>query len=379
MEIVFWQESKSPHLIGLARYMNSLPNVTVTYCFTRPFSKKRLELGWVEEEYDDLRCELINDECSITTILKSISSDAFHICQGLRSCKTIRLVKRFLVKNGWKYWIVSERANDRMQIGIFKRLYYRFLIRFYKNNIAGCFCIGFNAVDWFSKLGLASSLLHHFAYFSHENFYSTGRRKESNRDTESYRLLFVGQFIERKNLKLLFAAISRLPRASLVRLDVVGSGPLELELKTKAQELTNRGVRISWLGSLQMDVVPQIMKTADCLVLPSIHDGWGAVVGEALSVGIEAVCSDACGAAALLSASDPNCIFESKNVNDLVRSLVHVREKSSLEASSKFNPEVISLRSGSDYLIKVLSQSRDDLRDDREIKPPWLNPANHGH
>src|SRR5262249_31588999 len=49
--------------------------------------------------------------------------------------------------------------------------------------------------------------------------------------------------------------------------------------------------------------VRRLLKDVDCLVLPSDHEGWGAVVSEALLSGVPAVCSDRCGVAEVVRAS----------------------------------------------------------------------------
>ena len=42
------------------------------------------------------------------------------------------------------------------------------------------------------------------------------------------------------------------------------------------------------------------MQQADIFILPSIYDGWGAVVNEALQAGCYVLVTDACGAADLI-------------------------------------------------------------------------------
>ena len=46
--------------------------------------------------------------------------------------------------------------------------------------------------------------------------------------------------------------------------------------------------------------VPLLMQESDVFILPSVYDGWGAVVNEALQVGCYVIVSDACGASDLV-------------------------------------------------------------------------------
>lgn len=66
-----------------------------------------------------------------------------------------------------------------------------------------------------------------------------------------------------------------------------------------------------------MEEIPSILSNQDILILPSIYDGWGAVVNEALQSGLYVISSNQCGAKDLLK--DPRCgkIFESGNFKQL--------------------------------------------------------------
>ena len=67
-----------------------------------------------------------------------------------------------------------------------------------------------------------------------------------------------------------------------------------------------------------MSEVYQFINVADCLVLPSKHDGWGTVVSEALISGVPAICSDTCGVAEVVKLSNYGGVFKSGNIEDLV-------------------------------------------------------------
>lgn len=45
-----------------------------------------------------------------------------------------------------------------------------------------------------------------------------------------------------------------------------------------------------------MEEIPSILSNQDILILPSIYDGWGAVVNEALQSGLYVISSNQCGA-----------------------------------------------------------------------------------
>ena len=74
---------------------------------------------------------------------------------------------------------------------------------------------------------------------------------------------------------------------------------LKLKLKDK----------IHFLGTKPQTEVPTYMQQADIFILPSVYDGWGAVVNEALQAGCYVICSDAAGASDLILQDDSGIPF----------------------------------------------------------------------
>ena len=101
-----------------------------------------------------------------------------------------------------------------------------------------------------------------------------------------------------------------------IELWIVGDGPEKENLYSRAKlSLQNQ---ITWFGTVQMSKIPNIMNQADCLVLPSKHDGWGAVASEALMLGIPVICSSSCGASSIVKSSGFGGVFFSNNKNSLM-------------------------------------------------------------
>jgi len=63
------------------------------------------------------------------------------------------------------------------------------------------------------------------------------------------------------------------------------------------------------------------MEKADVTLLPSRHDGWGAVVNESLMAGTPVICSTACGAAELVRQPWLGTVFHVGRVDDLTKAL----------------------------------------------------------
>jgi glycosyltransferase involved in cell wall biosynthesis len=103
-------------------------------------------------------------------------------------------------------------------------------------------------------------------------------------------ILHVGRHTETKNLFLLLEIFEGILRREAKALCVfAGSGALTAALQDKAREL-GIAQSVQFLGS--RDDVPQLMRAADLLLLPSLFEGLGLVVIEAQAVGLRAIISE---------------------------------------------------------------------------------------
>ncbi len=100
------------------------------------------------------------------------------------------------------------------------------------------------------------------------------------------RLLHAGRLVPQKGQAVLLEALSSIPEAHLV---ICGVGPLEQELKTLATDygLTDR---VTFAGF--RDDLSALMAGADAFVLPSLWEGLGRVLLEAMAVGCPVIASE---------------------------------------------------------------------------------------
>ena len=146
---------------------------------------------------------------------------------------------------------------------------------------------------------------------------------------ERLKVLYVGSLSHRKNVQCLLKACMLLSREEQEQLEIgiVGDGEQRHQLENMAKAIA---CKTKFYGSQPMEAIPEIMEQYDMLVLPSLHDGWGAVVNEALTLGLYAICSDHCGAKMLLKNSDNGTVFKSNNDKDLsskIRICIQRREE----------------------------------------------------
>ncbi len=100
----------------------------------------------------------------------------------------------------------------------------------------------------------------------------------------------VGRLDPIKNLPALLGAAARLvPRIPGLHVVFLGDGPLESELRQKAEALSLSG-RVHFLGR-RLDV-EKLLPGFDAFVLPSFSEGMSNVLLEAMSCGVAPICAD---------------------------------------------------------------------------------------
>jgi glycosyltransferase involved in cell wall biosynthesis len=112
-------------------------------------------------------------------------------------------------------------------------------------------------------------------------------------------IVSIGRLVYYKGFEHLIAA-SRMLDASVV---IVGSGPLELHLRTLARDLP----RVHIVGGASEDELIAYLAAADCFVLPSTScaEGFGIATLEAQAMGVPAVVTDV--GTATVEAIEPGC------------------------------------------------------------------------
>ena len=153
-------------------------------------------------------------------------------------------------------------------------------------------------------------------------------RRTWTTDEQDVVLLFCAKLIATKRLDLLLHAVAKLNNPHVV-LAVVGSGPLESQLKSLAQQLN---VRVCWCGFVNQAEIPYYYAAADVQVLPSSFEQWGLVVNEGLACNCPCIVSDVVGAGPdLIANSGAGLIFRSGDIDSLAQALSSALDKATRE------------------------------------------------
>jgi glycosyltransferase involved in cell wall biosynthesis len=119
---------------------------------------------------------------------------------------------------------------------------------------------------------------------------ATAARPRTVPDDGRFRLLFVGNLLERKGVKdLLQAFTAPSLRARNIELTMAGGGPVE-QYRTLAQQL---GIadRVRFTGWVSQDAARSLMVNADALILPAYDEGLPLVILEALASATPVICT----------------------------------------------------------------------------------------
>lgn len=364
--IWFWQNIVSPHMAGLAEAVAER-GVAVTYVANRHMSRSRASLGWKVPELNRCNLHIAPDVDSVVELVGSAPSESIHLCQGIRGNGLVSHAQRQLAKRGLRQWILMETVDDHDWKGGIKRMLYSYLFKRNLSHIEGVLATGHTTPNWVERRGVPAHRIYPFSYFLPEP------RKGADcchKGATPYRFLFVGQFIPLKRLELLIEVMAEIDGYDF-ELRVVGSGPHEKTYRKCAEKML--GDRVAWVGRKSQEHVIEEMRSSDCLILPSRHDGWGAVVSESLMVGTPALVSDRCGSAGVVRASGQGRIFETDNRKDLKKKLEELLEEGRIDLRGRQKlarwARCLGAQAGAEYLLAIINAHEDEMP---QPTPPWL-------
>ncbi len=163
--------------------------------------------------------------------------------------------------------------------------------------------IGRKTQQYYRRLGLADSRIVSAKYCVDLTFFKQCNevaqrtrlawRQRHGIPNDAFVILFVGRLFERKrprDVLEIHKALAQTPGTYSV---IVGTGPLEAELKRTAQGID----RLIWLGFQNQAGTRDAYYGADVLLVPSQYETWGLVVNEASACGLPTVLTDTCGVA----------------------------------------------------------------------------------
>lgn len=277
-----------------------------------PLNAERRALGWEVPSLGTARvvCDPGLDE--IHHLVEAAGPEALHVmagarwtdlgCSALRACLARPRPPRLAV--------LSEAPDPRGLRGWARQCKYAVEFVLQGRHYDVILAIGHKAPDWFRGCGYPPHRIFPFCYTA-ESLGAQGSsngnggtcnkgagERTSSGGTRPAEILYVGRLQNGKGVDLLLRAFAE-ARLGGVRLGLVGNGPARDSLQALAAQLGIADL-VSWSGVRPAGETRAMMARAQLTVLPSRQDGWGTVVNESLMAGTPVVCTEACGAAALL-------------------------------------------------------------------------------
>lgn len=303
-EVWFWQLIISPHMVKVAKELTKL-GIKVHYVIQQEMTEERKTLGWTLDSLDGIHLHYYKN--NLSEILSKSDTSVVHIIQGLRGNGYIYEVAQYFKVNNIKFWVILETVNTIGFKGYLKKILYMNIYSKFEKNITGFLSIGYTSPQWLQSIGVDRNKIFPFTYFLDPSVVET-------EVSDNFIFIFVGNLIERKRPQLILESLSKINSNVDFELWIVGDGVLRDHLMTLNKKLN---INIKWLGNQPIDNVRQFIANADCLILPSFYDGWGAVASEAIIEGTPVICSSSCGVAEVVALSNEGGIFNFKDKNQL--------------------------------------------------------------
>jgi glycosyltransferase involved in cell wall biosynthesis len=155
-----------------------------------------------------------------------------------------------------------------------------------------------------------------------------------NHNLPLHYILYVGSLAQRKNVLTLIHALERIPRDSRPHLVLVGTGNRgymsQLHEAIARADMTGD---ITWLGQIPGRDLPGIYQMADLFVYPSLFEGFGIPILEALFSKTPVITSTG---SCFREAGGPHCLYTPPgDVDELSHAIARVLDDSSLASTMR--------------------------------------------
>lgn len=370
MKLVVWLSVLTEHQVHTLQHLSRFLSEPIEYVVGAHGLEERAVQGWPDVENSQLLMSGLPSEGWFNfgkEILKR-TPNAIHMFGGLWADKRLFPLIVLAQRSGCQTALMMEPFVDSVQSYFGRKagladwckrwlrpVAYKFAGKLLASKLCAAFAISEKAFDQLRWMGVPESRIYSFGYFVPPIQCDHGPKSVA--DKEVIRLVFVGSLIERKGLSVLLDAMDALRKnAELLSLDIYGSGNVE--------DFDFKVGNVSYSGVIPFGGTQKVVADYDLLVLPSLHDGWGVVVNEALLQGVPVLVSDACGAKALIEMSGAGAIFKAGSKNALVEVLTRLTHQPTVlyqwRAAARLYRESITPKVAGRYLYQSLAHALDE-------------------
>lgn len=305
MRLFFWQNCLSPHQLPyIAKLLDDKRVDDVVVVAGETINAKRTKMGWMLGDYPGLdRCKVyvIPHDKIIDSLLQERMADSVHLFSGIHGFAFVFKCLKMSLAYPLRRCLITELPNTYAYgVANGKPLWLhslRFVLqdRKYAKHIDTVFAMGSKAAEYFRGINKKWNVFP-FMYCTQPM-----RRLRSIGQTGSARFIFVGSLSYWKAPMALSKALAHCVKTKkdIGGVTFVGDGDEKRKIEDYIRKRRIENY-VCFSGFSPQTELPLWLAKNDVLILPSIYDGWGAVVNEALQMGLYVICSDACGAADLI-------------------------------------------------------------------------------
>lgn len=309
MNIYFWHQCLSPHQFTFIKELSHLPGIDKVFLIIPNYElKNRNAMGWeqanLKSQLEDVVLYVNPTSIEIKNIFIIQKTEDINVFDGLSAFPYIFTIFKISTHYNVQRYITTEPPFIYKYPLWMHYIRFNLLYRKYIKYITGIYSMGDLGVHFYKKISHTWKVIP-FAYcVDHSKII-----KKEKINKGSLKLVYVGSLSKRKNVQLIIKALHKCKYLENISLDIIGDGPernslINLTCKYKLEK------NIRFMGNIPMNDVHKILQQYDTLILPSLHDGWGAVINEAMAAGLYVLCSEKCGAKTLITSSKYGIIFK---------------------------------------------------------------------
>lgn len=320
MKIVFIGDNLSIHQKPLSDRLFSLLGENYLFVGTKPMAQERINMGWIDYTKDSPYALCVTNENKKYVEKKIDDADAVII----GAAKTLWVKKR--LKDNKLVFRYQERPIKGT--GIFNRFNPKTIVGLFRSSVIWqrknyhLLAASAYAYNDFSKFFCFKNRAWKFGYFVEP--IQTHFLKRNNNVVQ---ISWIGRMITWKRCEMVLKAARFLKLQGIaVHFTIIGQGPLEENIKSKAHEWGLDG-DITFLNSKSNQEVRELLKQSDIhLITSDSNEGWGVVTNEALSAGCCVISSKQTGSAPFLIKHRKNGLLfnvnKQKQLNRLIKEAI---------------------------------------------------------
>ena len=313
------------------------------YFFPRKFQMLTYRGGMIENYKRSIFAKLQLIPFFISFLLKGFSvakkADIIH-AQVILSGLVGAIIKKFIKKP----LVLTVHGTDVNSIG--NNILFNLLAKFVFNNCDRIIAISNDLKKTLiNKFKIDKEKIAVIPYGIDANIFrktnKNNERKKLKLDPDSKILLFAGRINKEKGLDYLIRAVSKARNVEKnILLAIIGEGP-EKENLEKLTKRLNLEKHVDFAGAKKQDELPSWMNSADMLVLPSLSEGLGMVLIEAMACGTAVIGTKVGGILDIIDDNINGMLVEPKNAEQLYKKIAYllkdkeVRDKLALNGMKK--------------------------------------------